>query len=99
MQDIPTTIIGIMHVEFHIPMCNSLKEKRSVIRPIIHYLQDQFKLAAAEVADQDIWRSAILAMATVSSDKNVVEQVLNSARRYLEARPDIEVVDLSLEIL
>lgn len=98
MQDIPTTAIGVLHAELRFSVCHSLKEKRSIIRPVIRLLQDQFKLAVAEVADQDIWRSAILAIAAISADRLVVEQTLQSALHYLEGRPDFEVIDCRVEI-
>jgi hypothetical protein len=88
-----------MHVALHIPLCNSLKEKRSALKPCIHYLQDHFKLAVAEVGDHDIWRSAVLAAVAVSRDKVFIEQALGQAQKYLEGRPDVQVVDLKIEIL
>lgn len=99
INDLPTTVIGVMHAALRIPLCNSLKEKRSILKPCLHYLQDHFKLAAAEVGDQDIWRSSVLAAVAVSSDKIFVEQVLQQACKYLEGRPDFEVVDLQVEFL
>ena len=99
MRDTPTTVIGVMHAELRLAVCGSLKEKRSVLRPCIHTLQDEYKLAVAEVGDQDIWRSAILAVAAISGDKVFVERALQNAQRYLETRPDFEVIDLQVEIL
>ena len=99
MNDPPTTVVGLMHVALRIALCNSLKEKRSALKPCIHYLQDHFKLAVAEVGDQDIWRSAVLAVVAVSGDKRVVEQMLRQAQNYLEGHPNVEVVDLDVEIL
>jgi hypothetical protein len=52
IQDPPTTIVGLMHVEFSLPLCNSLKDKRSALRPCIHHLRNELNLAVAEVADQ-----------------------------------------------
>jgi uncharacterized protein len=99
MHDLPTTILGVMHVELRIPLCNSLKEKRSVLKPCIHFLRKQWNLAVAEVGDQDVWRSAILAVATVSNDRNLVENTLREARDYFYSRNGIEVLDAQTEIL
>ena len=99
MHDPPTTIIGVMHVALRIPLCKSLKEKRSVLKPCIQHLRDKFNLAVSETGDQDAWRNAILAMATVSNDKTVVESTLRKALHYFDRRPDLEVVDEHVEIL
>jgi uncharacterized protein YlxP (DUF503 family) len=98
MHDPPTTVVGLMHVELHIPLCNSLKEKRSALRPCIERLRSQLNLAVAEIGDQDVWRSAIVAMVSVSSDKNLVENTLNRAREYFQTRRDLELVDSCIEI-
>ena len=45
------------------------------------------------------WRSAVLAMATVSNDKTVVESTLRKALQHFDSRHDLEVVDQNLEIL
>lgn len=88
-----------MHAELSLPLCNSLKDKRSALRPCIHHLRNELNLAVAEVADQDVWRSAILAVVTVSSDKVLVENLLRQALDFLERRPDVEVTDAQMQIL
>ena len=99
MHDPPTTVIGLLHVELHIPLCDSLKQKRSVLRPCIQTLRTKLNVAVAETGDQDIWRSAILAVATVSGDKTMVEQTLDKALGLIGRRPNLEVVDSEVEML
>ena len=99
MHDLPTTVVGLMHVSLHVPLCGSLKEKRSVVRPCIQHLQRHFSLAVAEVADQDVWRSAVLAVAAVSGDRSCVEQALRQAQHYLERHRDLDVVDINVELI
>jgi len=99
MHDPLTTVIGLLHVVLHIPMCNSLKEKRSILRPCIQALRTKLNVAVAETGDQDIWRSAILAISTVSGDKTMVERTLDAALDLLDRRPDLEVVDSEVEML
>ena len=99
MRDLPTTVIGVLHVALRIPLCRSLKEKRGVIKPRLQFLRSKHNLAVAEVGDQDVWRSAILAIATLSSDKNIVESAVAQVLAHFDGRPDLEVVDHSIEIL
>jgi uncharacterized protein YlxP (DUF503 family) len=99
MLEPPTTIVGLMHVALRLPLCRSLKEKRSAIKPCIHYLRRQMNLAVSETGNQDLRRSAVLALVTVSGDKDLVEQTLAHAERYLCSRPDLEVVEAQIEIL
>jgi uncharacterized protein YlxP (DUF503 family) len=56
-------------------------------------------MSAAEVADQDQWRRAVLAFATLSTGKTIVENTLRSVQEYFDRRPDLEVTDRQVEIL
>jgi len=45
--------IGLLTIYFHIPESHSLKEKRSVVKPILAKIQNEFKVSAAEIGYQD----------------------------------------------
>ncbi|MFW5870493.1 MAG: DUF503 domain-containing protein [Candidatus Sumerlaeota bacterium] len=99
MHHPPSTVIGVLHVAVRLPVCNSLKEKRAIVKPVIEHLRRHFNLAVAEVDDQDIWRSAVLSIATISADKNVVESTLRQATDYFDSRHELEIVGHQFEIL
>ena len=62
-------VIASLRVRLFIPHANSLKDKRSVVKKTISRLRSQFNCAVAEVGDNDVWRSAILAIVTVYANK------------------------------
>jgi uncharacterized protein YlxP (DUF503 family) len=75
--------VGLLSIEMYLPQSRSLKDKRMVLRR----LKDRLKasnVAVAEVAHQDLWQRAGLAVVTVSGDRGVVEQTLNHALREVE---------------
>jgi uncharacterized protein YlxP (DUF503 family) len=75
--------IALLSVEFYLPMAQSLKDKRMVLRR----LKDRLKasnVSVAEVAHQDLWQRAGLAVVTVSSDASVAEHTLQSALQEVE---------------
>jgi uncharacterized protein YlxP (DUF503 family) len=75
--------IALLSVELYLPMSQSLKDKRMVLRR----LKDRLKAAnvsVAEVAHQDLWQRAGLAIVTVSSDGAVAERTLTSALQDIE---------------
>lgn len=99
MHDTPTTLVGLLHVALRIPMCHSLKEKRSTLKSCLSRLTKQFNVSAAEVADMDVWGSAVVAVAAVANDRDRVEKVLRQVEGFWDSRPDLEVVDSQIEIL
>jgi uncharacterized protein YlxP (DUF503 family) len=49
-------VIGACRVRLHLPGNQSLKGKRSRLKPILARLPREFNLAAAEIDLQDIWQ-------------------------------------------
>ncbi|MFP4580493.1 MAG: DUF503 domain-containing protein [Candidatus Sumerlaeia bacterium] len=99
MQEVPRTLIGIMHVELRLPTCNSLKEKRSIIRSCMNYIRRQWNIAIIEAAHQNAHRSAILALTTISTERDIVQNTLRKAEDYLNTLNGAEVVDIMSEIV
>lgn len=71
---------------------HSLKQKRSVVRPIVAELQRRFTVTAAEVDALDLHRRASIGMAVVAADRTHVVDVLDAAERLVAARPEIELL-------
>jgi len=92
--------IGVCTVELHLPGNGSLKGKRRVLKPILARLRREFNLATAEVAHQDVWQSAQVALVTIANDPGRVHAVLERAIRWIETyHPEVQVVDWEIEIL
>ena len=71
---------------------HSLKEKRSVVRPILEGAKRRFAVAASEVAHQDSLRQATLGMAVVSGDAGHAAGVLDAVERFVWSFPEVEVL-------
>jgi uncharacterized protein YlxP (DUF503 family) len=92
-------IIGACTIELHLPGNGSLKGKRSILKPILARLRREFNLAAAEVAQNDVWQSAEIAFVTVANDLGRVHAVLERAVRWIETHhPEVQVVDWDIEV-
>ena len=78
---------------------NSLKDKRSVLKKTIHRLRTGYNCAVAEVEDQDVWRSAVLAVTTVYANREQAESLFEAVQRDLDTAADFEVVERSTEFL
>jgi uncharacterized protein len=81
-----------MEVDLRLHDVHSLKEKRSVIRPILEGAHRRYGAAAAEVGHQDSLREATLGMAVVSGDVGHATDVMDAVERFVWSFPEIEVV-------
>lgn len=78
--------------ELHLEGCHSLKEKRSILKPLTAALRRTLNVSVAEVAHQDLWQRAGLACAVVGSDRRVAEETLREADRLIEAADGVRIM-------
>jgi len=71
--------IGWLEFDILLGDVRSLKQKRSVIRPIIAELARRFSVSAAETGAQDLHRRAAVGIALVSADHAHVVAVLDAS--------------------
>lgn len=86
-------ILAVRTWELHLEGCHSLKEKRSVLKPVTSALRKMFNLSVAEIGQQDHWQRAEIACAAVGSDRTVVEETLRAADRLIEEADGVRVID------
>ncbi len=76
----------------------TLKEKRGIVKSILARARNNFNVAAAEVDDQDVPGSALLAFVTVSEGHAQGRRILEQLEeRVVEERPDLELVAVEIE--
>jgi uncharacterized protein YlxP (DUF503 family) len=75
--------IALLSVELFLPMSQSLKDKRMVLRRLKDRL-GAFNVSVAEVAHQDLWQRAGLAVAAVATSDDMAEKTLSSVLREIE---------------
>lgn len=90
--------IGLLTVELFLPSSGSLKDKRMVVRRLTDRLKAG-NVSVAEVAHQDLWQRAGLAVVAVSSDHGVVEGMLASALEAIERLEPDSVTTSQIEYL
>ena len=86
--------IGWLEFDLLLGDVRSLKEKRSVVRPLVAELTRRFTVSAAETGAQDLYRRAGVGMAVVSGERAHVVEVLDAAERLVAARPEIELLSV-----
>ncbi len=70
----------------------SLKQKRSVVRPIVAELARRYAVSAAEVGHQDLYRRAEIGVALATGIPAHGSSVLDEVERWCVARPEVELL-------
>lgn len=83
---------GTLALDLLLGDVRSLKQKRSVVRPVVAGLRRTFEVSAAEVGDQDLYRRALVGVSVVAADAGHCREVLDACERWVADRPELEVL-------
>ena len=85
--------VGALTLDLLLGDVRSLKQKRSVIRPIVAEVQKRFPaVAVAETGENDLHRRAEIGVAVVSATADNCTHVLDACERLVAGRPEIELL-------
>ena len=86
--------IGALEFDLLLGEVRSLKEKRSLVRPLIAEVRKRFELSVAEVDHLDLHRRAGIGVAVVSADRAHLIEVLDTVERLVAYRPEMELLSV-----
>ncbi|GAA2210108.1 DUF503 domain-containing protein [Nonomuraea monospora] len=85
--------VGALTLDILLGDVRSLKQKRSVVRPLIAELQRRYpSIAVAETGHLDLHRRAEVGVAVVSASAGNCKEVLDACERMVAFRPEIELL-------
>jgi uncharacterized protein YlxP (DUF503 family) len=84
--------IGWLEFDLLLGDVRSLKQKRSLIRPVIAELRRKFNVSVAETGSHDLHRRAGVGVAMASADRAHAVDVLDAAERLVAAHPEFELL-------
>ena len=90
-------IVAVQTWDLHLPGCQSLKDKRGVLKPLTNGIRKTLNVSVAETGHQDLWQRAEIACVAVGSARHVVEETLRSADRVVEEADGVRILDTLTE--
>jgi len=81
-----------LDLDLHLPECRSLKAKRAVLRPLTDGLRARFRVAVAEVGEQDRWQRARVGVAAVGASAGHVADIMDEVERFVWTQAGIDVL-------
>jgi uncharacterized protein len=86
--------IGWLEFDLLLGDVRSLKQKRSLVRPVIAELQRKFTVSVAETGSRGLHRRAGIGVAMAAADRAHAVEVLDAAERLVAARPEFELLSV-----
>ncbi len=78
--------------DLRIEGARSLKEKRSVVKPLLEALRRRFNVSATEVDFHDMAGRAAIGIAIVSSESFPISKTARQVERFIMSYPEVEII-------
>lgn len=92
-------VIGWCELDLLLGDVHSLKEKRSVVRPLVAEVKRRFDVSAAEVGDQELHRRVRVGVGLVGADADHVRDVLDGCERLVAAHPEFDLLSARTRLI
>jgi len=84
--------VGSLRLDLLLGDVHSLKQKRSLVRPLVSELGRRFEVSVAETGYLDLHRRTEVGVALVGADAAHCSEVLQACERFVAARPEVELL-------
>ena len=91
--------VGVLELDVLLGDVLSLKERRSVVRPVVTELRRKVAEPAAEDGHLDLHRRALVGISCVAADHDHVIELLDRCERMVAARPEFELLSARRRML
>ncbi|MBN6037869.1 MULTISPECIES: DUF503 domain-containing protein [unclassified Amycolatopsis] len=91
--------VGALEFDLLLGDVHSLKQKRSVVRPLIADVRKRFEVSVAEAGHLDLHRRALVGVALVAADSEHVRDVLDACERLIAGRPELELLSVRRRLI
>ncbi|MCW5875750.1 MAG: DUF503 domain-containing protein [Anaerolineales bacterium] len=92
--------VALLSLHLHIPGADSLKAKRSRLKPLLARLQREFNISVAEVGYHDRWGEALLGCVALSTEAGHAQRTLQQVAAWVDRHwRDVEVHGDEIDML
>jgi len=92
-------VIGSGVITLMLHNCRSLKEKRGIVKTMIHRLRNGFNASIAEVRLNDSLTRAEIGFAMVGNDRRMINSKVDKLIAFTENMHLAELIDTKIEII
>lgn len=86
-------LILLVTISLRAPWCSSLKDKRSLVKPLILSLRRSFNASIIESGLQDAHSLAELSVTVLAADKAQADGIAERLYRVVESSSDAEIIN------
>ena len=93
-------VYAVLVLDLRLSDCRSLKDKRSILKPLLHKLHREFNVSAAEVDKNEAWNDSTIAVGLISNEKSYAESCLAKIPDFIVRYfTDIDILKYSIQFM
>lgn len=92
-------LVGVLEMDLYLPSCNSLKEKRYVMKSLKDKMKSRFNISVAETDSQDLWQRSTLVVAVIATSGSRANSLLSKVVKFVEEDRRLQLLDYRLKFL
>jgi len=92
-------VVGILTVVLFFEGSDSLKKKRMILHSLKARLRNAFNVSVTQVADEDKWQKATLAVVGVARQRQEINRELSEAVNFIERFEGAVIIDYATEFI
>lgn len=85
-------LVGTLVVQVYIPSSTSLKDKRQVVKSVIHRVQNHFNVSVVELNNEDLWQRATVGVAIAGDNQEYIQRQLQLVLNFMDGEPRWEIL-------
>ncbi len=91
-------LVGICELFIYLPDCQSLKDKRSVLKNFKNLMRKKYNVSIAETGHKNAWRKSVIWICCISDSRQVIDHVMNRLIKEVEQYRQVQLIDLQITI-
>ena len=90
-------VVGILKLELYLPIPQSLKEKRGIVKRVLGRIRVRFPISAAEVDHFDLWQRSMLGIVMVDQNEADIHTVFTKLEKEVIESAEVEISNRKVE--
>lgn len=92
-------VVGVIRIDLRLFDIHSLKQKRSLLKRLLHRLRSGFPVSVAEVGHLDLLQRTILGASMTAGVESIIQSVFKNLEKDLYSSGYVEIIELDIECL
>ena len=89
-------LFGLCELFIYLPDCNSLKEKRNIIKSFKIALRRKYNISISEIGYKNTWRKSIIGVGCIGDSREIIDQTIDKVIKETDNYDRLDLIDIHI---